>query len=185
MKKIIMILLMGVLMFSLVKADVNATVTVDSDGGNIGFWANPNSGNGSTTYYLDGVNYRQSIKDAANSRSSIVSRVYKSFMQWRRQPTGGFAWDKISFESLEPEYQKLRYVLETWFVPRKEMIEVINRQQQQINQLYMEIESIQKILGDDIVCDARKQVMEERNLPYITCGNITWYPSGIGINEVD
>ena len=164
-----------------VNADVNMTVDMDSEGGNIDVWANPNSGSGSTTYFLDGVDYHQSIKDAANNRGSIISRVYNAFMQWRRQPTGEFAWQITDFDSLEPAYQKMRFVLENWFVPRTEMVQVINRQQEQINQLNMEIEAIQNILGKEKICDARKQVMEERGLPSVTCGNRTVYSSGIGL----
>ena len=61
------------------------------------------------------------------------------------------------------------------------MVQVINRQQEQINQLNMEIEAIQNILGKEKICDARKQVMEERGLPSVTCGNRTVYSSGIGL----
>jgi len=162
-------------------ADVNVTTNVDSQGGEINFWANSNSGAGSTTYYLDGVDYHQSIKDAADSRGSIVSRVYKAFMQWRRQPTGEFAWQETMFEDLEPAYQRLRYVLEKWFVPRKELGQVIQNQQSQITQLQLEIEAISKVLGEDKVCDARMQVMVERGLESVTCGNKTMYPTGISI----
>ena len=182
MKKII-ILIVAILVFVMpvASADVNVTTNVDSDGGEINFWAYPNSGTGSTTYYLDGVDYRQSIRDAADSRSSIVNRVYKAFMEWRRQPTGEFAWQETMFEDLEPAYQRLRYVLETWFVPRSEMVQVIQNQQSQITQLQLEIEAISKVLGEDKVCDARMQVMVERGLESVTCGNRTMYPTGISI----
>ena len=180
-KQLFMIMIITFACIVSVNADVNMTVDMDSEGGNIDVWANPNSGSGSTTYFLDGVDYHQSIKDAANNRGSIISRVYNAFMQWRRQPTGEFAWQVTDFDSLEPAYQKLRYVLENWFVPRTEMVQVINRQQEQINQLNMEIEAIQNILGKEKICDARKQVMEERGLPSVTCGNRTVYSSGIGL----
>ena len=121
---------------------------------------------------------------AANSRGSIVSRVYKAFMQWRLQSNGKFEWQETDFDSLEPAYQKLRYVLETWFVPRTEMVQVINRQQEQINQLNMEIEAIQNILGEDKVCEARQSVMIERGLPSVTCGNRTVYSTGIGLETI-
>ncbi len=167
-----------------VKADVNIVADIDSEGGNIDFWATPNSGTGLTTYYLDGIDYKESLRVATNSRGSIVSRVYKAFMQWRRQPTGELAWQVTDFDSLEPAYQKLRYVLENWFVPRTEMVQVINRQQEQINQLNMEIEAIQNILGKEKICDARKQVMEERGLPSVTCGNRTVYNTGVSLKII-
>ena len=183
-KQLFMIMIITFALIVSVNADVNMTVDMDSEGGNIDVWANPNSGSGSTTYFLDGVDYHQSIKDAANNRGSIISRVYNAFMQWRRQPTGEFAWQVTDFDSLEPAYQKLRYVLENWFVPRTEMVQVINRQQEQINQLNMEIETIGKVLGEDKICDARKQVMEEKGLPSVTCGNRTVYNTGVSLEII-
>jgi len=181
MKKIIMILIAALVLIIPVGADVDVTTTVDSQGGEINFWANSNSGTGSTTYYLDGVDYKQSIQIAANSRGSIVNRVYKAFMDWRRQPSGIFAWQETLFKELEPEYQRLRYVLEKWFVPRKEMVQVIQNQQEQITQLQLEVEAIQKVIGEDTICEARKQMMIEQDLSSVTCGDITWYPNGIGL----
>jgi len=183
-KQLFMIMIITFACIVSVNADVNMTVDMDSEGGNIDVWANPNSGSGSTTYFLDGVDYHQSIKDAANNRGSIISRVYNAFMQWRRQPTGEFAWQITDFDSLEPAYQKMRFVLENWFVPRTEMVQVINRQQEQINQLNMEIEAIQNILGKEKICDARKQVMEERGLPSVTCGNRTVYNTGVSLEII-
>jgi len=185
MKKMMGILIIMIIACVLpVKADVNIVADIDSEGGNIDFWATPNSGTGLTTYYLDGIDYKESLRVATNSRGSIVSRVYKAFMQWRRQPTGELAWQVTDFDSLEPAYQKLRYVLENWFVPRTEMVQVINRQQEQINQLNMEIEAIQNILGKEKICDARKQVMEERGLPSVTCGNRTVYNTGVSLKII-
>ena len=166
-----------------VSAEVNITTNVNSDGGDINLWANPNSGTGSTTYYLDGVDYKESIKQAAHSRGSIISNIHKAFMEWRLQSTGQFAWQEAIFEDLEPDLQRLRYVLEKWFVPRKEMVQVIQNQQAQITQLQLEIEAIGKAMGEDKICEARKQVMMERNLPSITCGEVTWYPTGVGLES--
>jgi len=186
MKKIIMFMLIATLMLAVpIAADVNMTINADSEGGEINLWANPNSGIGSTTYYIDGLNYHQTIRDAARSRGSIVSKVYNTFMRWRLQSHGQFGWEEVEFESLEPDYQRLRYVLENWFVPHREMVQIINQQQAQITQLNLEIEAIGKVLGEDKICEARKLVMSERNLPFITCGNQTWYQGGIGLQKVN
>jgi len=182
MKKMMGILIIMIIACVLpVKADVDIVANIDSEGGSIDFWATPNSGTGLTTYYLDGIDYKESLRVATNSRGSIVSRVYKAFMQWKRQPTGEFTWQVTDFDSLEPSYQKLRYVLENWFVPRTEMMQVIHQQQEQINQLNMEIEAVGKVLGEEKICEARQLVMKERNLKYVTCGNRTVYSSGIGL----
>ena len=180
MKKIIVLMVVLVCIFS-ASADVNITANVNSDGGEIDFWANANSGIGITNYYLDGVNYKDTVKVAANSRGSIVSRVYKAFMQWKLQPTGEFAWQDTDFSSLESSYQKLRYVLESWFVPRAELVQVINRQQEQINQLNLEIEAIGKVIGEEEICEGRISVMLDRDLPSVVCGNRTIYKNGMGI----
>ena len=185
MKKIIGILIIVMFVCVLpVRADVDIVANIDSEGGDISTWINPNSGTGSTTYYLDGVNYKDTVKMAANSRGSIVSRVYKAFMQWKLQPSGKFAWQVTDFESLEPAYQKLRYVLENWFVPRKEMAQVINQQQEQINQLSMEIAAIGKVLGEEKICKARQLVMQEQGLPSVTCGNRTVYNTGVSLKII-
>jgi len=167
-----------------VKADVDINLDVDSEGGDISTWINPNSGTGSTTYYLDGINYKDAQRVAANSRGSIVSRVYKAFMQWKLQPSGKFAWQVTEFDSLEPAYQKMRFVLENWFVKRTELAQVIQQQQDKIEQLNMEIEAIGKVLGEEKICDARKQVMEERGLPSVTCGNRTVYNTGVSLEII-
>ena len=54
MNKIIFIICSIILIsFTLAQANVNVTTNIDSNGGDVDFWANPNSGNGTTTYYLD------------------------------------------------------------------------------------------------------------------------------------
>jgi len=183
MKKMMGILIIMIIACVLpVKADVDIVANIDSEGGSIDFWATPNSGTGLTTYYLDGIDYKESLRVATNSRGSIVSRVYKAFMQWKLQPSGKFAWQVTDFDSLEPAYQKLRYVLENWFVPRKEMAQVIN--QQQINQLSMEIAAIGKVLGEEKICKARQLVMQEQGLPSVTCGNRTVYNTGVSLKII-
>ncbi len=185
MKKMMGILIIMIIACVLpVKADVDIVANIDSEGGSIDFWATPNSGTGSTTYYLDGIDYKESLRVATNSRGSIVSRVYKAFMQWKLQPSGKFAWQVTDFDSLEPAYQKLRYVLENWFVPRKEMAQVINQQQEQINQLSMEIAAIGKVLGEEKICKARQLVMQEQGLPSVTCGNRTVYNTGVSLKII-
>jgi len=186
MKKMMGILIIMIIVCVLpVKADVNIVADIDSEGGSIDFWANPNSGTGSTTYYLDGVDYKETQRIAANSRGSIVSRVYKAFMQWKLQSNGKFAWQVTDFDSLEPAYQKLRYVLENWFVPRKEMAQVIKQQQDKIKQLNMEIEAIGKVLGEEKICEARQLVMQEQGLPSVTCGNRTVYNTGVALEVIE
>jgi len=180
MKRII-ILIIALICIAPVYADVNVTTNIDSGGGSVNFWASSNSGSGLTTYYIDGVNYRQSINAAANSRGAIVSNVYRTFMDWRRQPTGGFGWEETDFNSLDPSFKRLRYVLESWFVPRSELVQIINKQQAQIFQLQLEIEAIGKVLGEDKICEARQLVMREQGLPSVTCGNRTVYSNGISL----
>jgi len=180
MKRII-ILIMALICIASVTASIEVTNNIDSGGGSISFWANSNSGTGSTTYYLDGVNYKQTISAAANSRGAIISNVYRTFMDWRRQPTGGFGWEETDFNSLEPSFKRLRYVLESWFVPRTELVQIINKQQSQIVQLKLEIEAIGKVLGEDKICEARQLVMQEQGLPSVTCGNRTVYSTGISL----
>ena len=168
---------------TLVHANVNVSMSIESQGGNIDFRASPNSGTGLTNYYLDGLNFKDYKTTATNSRNALITGIHKAFMDWRMQTNGKFGWQETIFEDLTLSYQKLRYVLETWFVPRKELSQVIQNQQTQITQLQLEIKSIQIVLGETAMCDARKQVMTEMDLPFITCGNTTWYQNGIGLQS--
>jgi len=177
-KTLATLLLMLIGAVVLVSADANVTVDVDSDGGEINAWLNANSGNGQTNYYIDGENYRQSLSEAGRSRASLVGKVYGSFMDYKLQPTGEWAWQDVLFEDLDRDYKKLRYVLETWFVPRKELVQVIQNQQMQISQLQLEVEAIGRVVNQNELCKARQQVMIELNIESITCGDITYYNEG-------
>ena len=173
MKKMILILMViGIINSIFVTADLTVTVDMDSGNGEIDAWINANSGTGITNYYIDGLNYEQTQKDSARHRVSSIKKIYNSFMQWRLQPIGSWGWSTIEFNSLEPTYQRLRYVLEMWFVPRTELVKVINNQQTQITQLQLEIESIQRVLNEDDLCNARQEIMLEQNLTTVRCGSI-------------
>ena len=180
MKYLIIIMMILMIPFTLATSVV---VNVESDE-TIDVWANPNSGTGDTNYFIDGLNYQQVIQDQARSRKSMIGSIYNSFMQWRLQSTGSWAWQVTDFTELEPRFQRLRYVLESWFVPRSQLKEIIDNQQQQINQLFLEVEAMQHTMNEEDVCTGRRQVMQERNLPYITCGNITYYNDGIGLEAI-
>jgi len=80
MKKI-MYFLVGLLLISLVRADTNISIDVATLE-DINIWANPNTP-GITNYYLDGVDYKQSISNLYAhdmSMSYIFSRLSDTFM---------------------------------------------------------------------------------------------------------
>ena len=185
MKALLVLLTAALVCLIPVAADLNVTISLDSDGGAANIWANPNTGTGTTTYYLDGVDYKQYTSAASKSRGAIISNFYKAFMQWKLQPSGRFGWQETEFAGLEPDFQRLRYVYETWFVPRSELIQIIQHQQAQITQLHLEAEAIEIVIGADVMCEARKQVMAEHELPSITCGDQTWYHNGIGLETIE
>ncbi len=172
---LVLIILELALVCNLASAEVNTTISITTDTGNINTWVNSNSGNGTTNYYLDGVDYRNSLKDASNRRKSIPLTISSAFMTWTYQGKGKYGWQESDFSTLGYAYQRLRFVLETWFVPRAELKQIIKRQQQQINQLQLEVASIEKGMNQDVLCKARQKVMVEQGLSQVTCGNQTYF----------
>jgi len=195
MKLIIILFFVLILTFN-VNAAVNVTTNIDSDGGDINAWINPNSGEGETTYYLDGINFEERMEEtdtrissAARSGRNVIDNIYKVFMELRYNPSlGERVWEEVDFNDLYGDYQKLRYVLESWFVPRSEMVQVIHNQQTQISQLQLEIEAISRVVNQEQLCNSRQQVMIETGIESVTCGNTTYYNEGdmiIGLKSIN
>ena len=185
MKKIL--LMLGVLvLIPFVTADINMTIGVDTDGGDADIWVNPNTGDGETTYYLDGKDFDETVDGINNKMSGLsglgIDRVYREltslFMEDEFIPNKGKVWYKVNpeEESLWNRYMhELRWALDTHFMPRTELYDIIDRQQQQIEQLDLEIRGIQKQFTEWQVCTGRLSVAKDLNIEKVNCGNKTYH----------
>ena len=179
---------------SLVSAidETNLGIHLDSDGGNINTWVYPSSGIGETNYYLDGKNFDDEVNrlDRADVHDGIFYYFY-SFRNLFMEETNPNSWvfKPVEFNSLTNEGRKYRYTMESWFVPRAELITIINQQQNQITQLSYEMKALQKMFTEEQLCDARMQIVKEFNLTSVDCGSMTYYnhlegDSLIGLRQI-
>lgn len=158
-------------------AEVDMSIGIDSDGGEINTYVYPNSGIGETNYYLDGKNFDQevdrldtAISGAGTSMNYIYLKLYGIFMEKVNN-----RWQITPLSSLNYYESTLRNVLDTYFVPRIELMGMIEQQQQQINTLQLEIKAMQKLIAPEKLCTARMQIVKEYNLDSVDCGNTTYY----------
>lgn len=176
-KKYIILVIM-VLGIGTAMADMDMELYADSGGGDITITTNPNSGDGETTYILDGKNFDQEINrlDKADIHDGIgyyFYKIYSIFME-ETNPNSG-VWNIVGYNSLDSQGLKLRMVLDNYFVPRTEVIEMINNKEAEINQLRLEIMAIQELIPEEDLCQARINVVKKLNLTSVACGDTVYY----------
>ena len=158
MKKI-MYFLVGLLLISLVRADTNISIDVATPE-DINVWANPNTP-GITNYYLDGVDYKQSISDLYQHDMGInyvFSRLSDTFMT-RNYRTKLWKFSNPNDFSTNSEYS-FWWIMNNYFVPRTEFNQLVDY----TNSLESRLNTIEEIVGLDKVLEKNKEFALENNL---------------------
>jgi hypothetical protein len=158
MKKI-MYFLVGLLLISLVRADTNISIDVATPE-DINIWANPNTP-GITNYYLDGVDYKQSISDLYQHDMGInyvFSRLSDTFMT-RNYRTKLWKFSNPNDFSTNSEYN-FWWIMNNYFVPRTEFNQLVDY----TNSLESRLNTIEEIVGLDKVLEKNKEFALENNL---------------------
>lgn len=158
MKKI-MYFLVGLLLISLVRADTNISIDVATLE-DINIWANPNTP-GITNYYLDGVDYKQSISDLYQHDMGInyvFSRLSDTFMT-RNYRTKLWKFSNPNDFSTNSEYS-FWWIMNNYFVPRTEFNQLVDY----TNSLESRLNTIEEIVGLDKVLEKNKEFALENNL---------------------
>ena len=158
MKKI-MYFLVGLLLISLVRADTNISIDVATPE-DINVWANPNTP-GITNYYLDGVDYKQSISDLYQHDMGInyvFSRLSDTFMT-RNYRTKLWKFSNPNDFSTNSEYN-FWWIMNNYFVPRTEFNQLVDY----TNSLESRLNTIEEIVGLDKVLEKNKEFALENNL---------------------
>ena len=179
-----------------VLADVFVGVGVDSDGGDIEGNFELESDGGDITVLIEGVNYEDELEelDASTMKRgdgfdmySLYSRIISSFMEYKYHVKTWFVKD---YDDLLDHEKKLRFVFDNYFVPRSELLDLHDMYQSQINQLHLEIKTLQKVSGftDEEICAGRITLAEEIEIDEVTCGTTIYkytpLTGWIGITEV-
>lgn len=169
------ICLAAILLLPCVVADMGVGVWMDSGGGDITVVANPNSGNGTTTYILDGKNFDEELDKIYNTDwpdSDWFWQIADVFIAMNGQTRENYVVDK---QDLWKGQLRLRQVLDTYFVPRTEVNSLLAQQQQQIGQLILELRAMGKFFTKQSMCDAKILVMHDYNISSVDCGNTTYF----------
>ena len=154
-----MYFLVGLLLISLVRADTNISIDVATPE-NINIWANPNTP-GITNYYLDGVDYKQSISDLYQHDMGInyvFSRLSDTFMT-RNYRTKLWKFSNPNDFSTNSEYN-FWWIMNNYFVPRTEFNQLVDY----TNSLESRLNTIEEIVGLDKVLEKNKEFALENNL---------------------
>jgi len=186
MKKIIYGILLLV-MISSVLADVDVTIDVATDG-EANIYANPNS-DGDTNYIIDGVNFDDTINNIdkrfdgrtfdINSVLYVLGSILVDYDYLTR------TMEIRDYNELKPKEQKFRTSIDV-YIERK-LQERDNYYNNIINQLNLEILSIQETIEPEELCNSRLKVSKELSIDSVSCGNITYHNNGkdfIGIEYV-
>lgn len=173
MKKLLLLFVL-LLALPMALADMNVSINAINLDGDIDIYANPNSGNGTTTYFLDGVDFKEVEQRVINvegrkSRKE-VNGIAKSFFSWRWGEIREVAFEDVNGD----DYQRLRWVLETFFVPRKELQSVIMNQQRQINEIQVQLLVFENLFTEKQICESRTKIGLELEIPKIQCYGKIW-----------
>ena len=160
---------------------LSMTINANSGGGDLVIEANPNSGNGSTTYMLNDeklLDKMETMDDRIKSSSEmdnyISSFILGLFVKELNFP-GKKGWTPISESKLTQEQGRVRSFLEYYFVPRSELMGLLQQQEDEITQLRLELYTLQKMHTDEELCQARMLVAVEQGIKELTCGQTTYY----------
>jgi len=168
-----------------VMGDVNVDISIDTGNDPAYIRANPNSGEGPTYYYIPGdnnpgdeyyyindKNLEHDIYSAIGANQMSKNRYYNLwYTPFMNYDYGDREWSYVNpFELDEPGELRARYVGDTYWVPRNEMMAMLN-------ELYFKLKISDKLallednITDEIKCDVMVDVMKETNYPTAYCGN--------------
>lgn len=172
MKKI-MYVLIGFLLVSLVRADTNVSINVASNE-DISIWANPSTP-GETIYYLDGVNFKDTVTDLYGhdmGMKEVYWRISEIFMKFNPMKN---VWEIVNPAKLDSvSEQRFRGVMDTYFVPRTEVNQMINYYENRLTDAELRLAAIEMILGDEAVLKGRLNVAKDYNLTSLTYNGTTY-----------
>ena len=144
MYKKLIYLIIGVILLVSARASTNVSIGISSTE-DINIWANPNTP-GETTYYLDGVNFKDTVNDLYNSdmnMKGVYWRISRIFMNKDYKNE----WFIVNPLKLDRYEQRFRWVLDNYFVPRTEVNQMNNYYESRITDLSLRLEALEKILG--------------------------------------
>lgn len=180
MKKIIFLVLCLVLLSSIVHAELNSTINIYTDNSNANVHVNPNTGNGTTTYYLDGTDFHDSMYKISSSvvdEHDILTTIYEIFMHRGYDDKGRRVWLETTYDDYKLSAQaKFRMVFDSIFVNWKDFNALFKQQNNRIQQLEFEIEALTIALNnEEMLCNGRLTVASKYNIDQVKCGNMTYY----------
>lgn len=160
---------LGLMIALSVVSATNVSMNIYSNEG-IDIHANPNTP-GTTNYYLDGANYKETIKDIKDDEmdeKGVYRTLYEAFMEYDPFEK---SWEIVKFEELDYFAQRFRFVMENYFVTFREYREL----KQENLKLRLEVEALQQFHSDEQMCNARIMVANKRGINKVSCGNTTHY----------
>lgn len=192
MKKIILMLGLILVCSFAVKADMNVSVGLNTFGGNADIYVNPNTGNGSTEYFLNGKNFDDEISyihykmdrdERVRDWDSIFRHISDVFMVKERR---NYVYTNVSrLRSYEYSFRK---IMENFFVPRRELVSEINRLRRDISNLQFEVMALRNLYTEEQICKSKLQLGLKHDIQKIKCNNQTYrlvLGSYITVNEVE
>ena len=177
MYKKLIYLIIGVILLVSARASTNVSIGISSTE-DINIWANPNTP-GETTYYLDGVNFKDTVNDLYNSdmnMKGVYWRISRIFMNKDYKNE----WFIVNPLKLDRYEQRFRWVLDNYFVPRTEVNQMNNYYESRITDLSLRLEALEKILGEKNVLKGRLNVAKDYDLPSLTYNNKTYHKQDDG-----
>lgn len=175
MKRKICIGVMILLIPALVLADLDVDINIATDG-EANVYANPNT-IGDTNYYIDGVDFQQTVS-SINQRFSGRTFDLTSVLVGLGDVLVNYDYRsktrKIQdYKRLEPVEIRFRETLD--FYISYKLTERDAYYQNILNQMNLEILSLQKLVNSSELCNARLQTAYELNISSVSCGEKRFY----------
>ena len=178
--KAILILAILVLCAGAGLASMDVNIEMDSYGEDITVTTKPNSGNGTTTYIIDGFDFDKSVQHLDERISS--SQPDSSYLHLQIGKAVGFEYDSSKRQFIPvPEadlnygQRVLRSIMFHLFVPREEEEKIIKKQESEISQLKLELLAVEELFSKEQVCQARMDIVKKFNLTSTTCDDTIYY----------
>ena len=170
-KKIVNTILMFIVMCSFVAGNIDVDIDIDTEGGDAEISVNPNTGNGDTTYILDGVDYKDSVNDLSTringkhqlDLKTVWYKLSEIFIEWDYEKDMWVYRDPSELTSAE---LRLKQGFDLYFATEMEL----RHTQQDLSQLQLEVLAIQKLFSEKDLCNGRLLVSQELNIKTVSCG---------------
>ena len=163
-------LIIGVILASFVVADTNVDMSIMTDE-DLYFNADLNAG-GDIDLTIDGMNFDNTVNDLYENDMSMkgvygwLSRVFMN-KDYKNE------WFIVNPLKLDVYEQRFRWVMDTYFVPRTEVNQMMSYYNDRITDLELRILALEKVLGDEAVLKGRLNVANELNID-LTYKNTTY-----------